>query len=136
MAEGTLQNQDVLGIVNRIDDVVEELGKSQSSGVSGMIEPDTERLDACIVQLKTYKAWAVGQPLQDLPRTHPESLEVPPLPPVPTIENNSIIDIVVMLNRARQELIMSQSARLASTLLPFDATRFDKVIAKLEAFLF
>ena len=131
----TVQNHDILGLVRRIDRFVVELIRGASSNVSEVIPADLARLKAYLDALRKYKSWVIGQPLLDLPETHPLELLVPEAPVVPDIENESVTDVIVLLNRLRGELTASQSARYSSTMLAFDSSRFDAVVAKVEAFI-
>ena len=130
-----LCNHDVLGLVRRVNRFIIELAKSVSSGVSEVTEHDLGRLQTYLFALRAYKAWVVGQPLLDLPETHPQSLAVPDPPVVPEIENESLRDVIVLLEKLRDELLASQSARYASTMLSHDAGRFDAIVTKVEKFL-
>ena len=131
----TIQNHDVLGLTRRINRFVTELVKSVSSGVSEMTAHDLTRLRGYLSALRAYKAWVVSQPLLDMPETHPTDLPVPDPPDMPAVENESVADIIVLMSRLRDELLASQSARYASTLIGFDATRFDAIVLKIEKFL-
>ena len=131
----TVQNHDIYGLVRRINRFIVELVKAASANVSEITGHDQRRLVSYLDALKAYKAWIVGQPVLDLPETHPQDYDVPPNPVVPTLENESVADVVNLLCKLRDELIASQSARYASTMLSHDAVRFDAIIAKVESFL-
>jgi len=131
----TVQNHDIYGLVRRINRFIVELVKAASANVSEMTGHDQRRLVSYLDALKAYKEWIVGQPVLDLPETHPQNYELAANPTVPPLENESVADVVNLLCKLRDEMIASQSARYASTMLVHDATRFDAIVAKVEAFL-
>jgi hypothetical protein len=90
-------NQDVLFLVGKINRFIVELVKSQSSGASGMIEHDQVRLESYIAALRHAHAWVQGQPMLDLPETHPREFVLPAKPDVPVFECDSIMHLVRML---------------------------------------
>lgn len=136
MAEnGYVYNHDVLGLHRRINRFIEEVSKSTSSGGSQVNAHDQERLFTYIQAIRGYHDWLIGQPLLDLPETHPRKWVLQENPSVPEIENESAIDVVNMLELARDELVNGQSARNASGLTKFDSARLMAVIDKTDKFL-
>lgn len=131
----SIRNHDIMGLVRRINRFLIEIGKSQSASISGMRQADLGRLKSYQVSLATYKAWIIAQPELDLPETHPEDYAIPDAPEVVASESESIADIAIMLGKMRDELVASQSAQLATGLISHDATRFDAILAKINAFI-
>ncbi len=128
-------NHDILFIYDMLNRYVVEMTHSQSNGVSGMIEHDRVRMNSYLQALRIKKNWVVSQPILDLPETHPRPWELEPIPPVENLESEVVNQFIRLLEALRTEMINSQSARLASTLLPADATRFDAVIEKMQTFM-
>lgn len=128
-------NHDIVGLVARIDRFTTELSKSASSSVSLMSSFDQDRLASYIGAIKKYKEWILASPQLDLPETHPTVYPVSALIPVSMVENESLGDVIRMMNLARQELINSQSSRLSSGLIIHDEKRFAAVIEKVANFL-
>ncbi len=131
----TVQNHDVFGLVRRINRFITELVKAASANASEFMDHDKDRLSTYLNALKAYKAWVVAQPVLDLPETHPQPYQLEENPAVPPLENESVADVVNLLGKLRDEMISSQSARYASTMLTHDAKRFDAIVAKVELFM-
>lgn len=131
----TVYNHDIIGVYNRLNRFIVELIHSVSANVSQVNQFDMERLKSYLNNVKKYLGWVMAQPLLDLPETTPRVwvLEAPTT--IPDMDNEEVADIVRMLELARDELTHSQSARQGSGLIPFDALRFNAVIAKTETFL-
>lgn len=128
-------NHDVRGLHTRINRFIVELLKSGSSSVSQVSSFDQARLQSYLTAVKTYHAWVVGQPQLDLPETNPREYELDENPNIEVVENESVRDVIVLLELARDELVNSQSARNASGVIGFDSTRFLSVVDKAQAFL-
>ena len=128
-------NHDVVILHDMCNRFIIECYKSQSHGVSGMIQHDQVRMGSYIGSLRKLKGWVVTQPLLDLPETHPRPFPLEAKPVVQNVESEACNHFIRMLEAARTELIHSQSARLASSLLPHDAQRFDWIMNKMEKFL-
>ena len=131
----TVYNSDVAGIYRRINRFIVELVKSQSSGVGEMIPFDQVRLASYLNAIDGYVAWVVGQPSLDLPETNPRTYVLEDPPGVPAVESEEVRDVVTLLELARDELINSQSARLASNIKSFDQVRLTAIVAKARKFL-
>lgn len=131
----TIRNHDILGLVRRINRFIVEIANAQTAGISGVRTADLERLKEYSAALTTYKTWIVAQPELDLPETHPTDIEIPGPPPLPAIESESVNDVITMLERLRDELVASQSARLATGLMRFDGKRFDAIVDKVNKFI-
>ena len=128
-------NHDVAGVHRRINRFIEELMKSASSAGSQVTSHDQTRLDSYLNAIVTYLDWVVAQPLLDLPETHPRQWDLDTDPSVQDVENESIRDVIAMMELARDETVNGQSARMASGLIPFDENRIRAVVAKAGMFL-
>ena len=128
-------NQDVRGLASRINRFITEVALCASSNLANMSEFDQTRLEAYIAAMRAYQGWIVAQPHLDLPETAPRQYALDADAEVPTVDNEAVRDVLVMLQVARDELISSQSARMPTGLLPFDADRVTRVVDKVEAFL-
>ncbi len=132
---GQTYNTDVFGFVRRMNRFIEEIVKSQSSGVSKTSAFDVGRAQSYIGALRGYLAWVIGQPELDLPETGPRAVSLPGSPVIPQLENESLYDLAVLFELARDELANSQSSRLSSNLISFDAKRLVAVLDKADAFI-
>jgi hypothetical protein len=128
-------NTDVYGLVRRINRFIEEISLSQSSGVAKTSVFDVARAKSYITAVRTYMGWVLDQPELDLPETGPKITLLPTPPVIPPMENESLYDLAVLLEIARDELANSQSSRMSSNLIAFDAGRLTSVLAKADAFI-
>lgn len=128
-------NTDVYGLVRRINRFIMEVVKSQSSGVSKTSTFDVARMRSYIAAMRAYLTWVTTQPELDLPETGPRPTELPVSPVIPMIENESLYDVATLFELARDELAASQSSRMSSNLIAFDATRFVAILDKAEKFI-
>jgi hypothetical protein len=128
-------NIDVHSIVRRYNRMLVEVNKSQSSGISFTIPFDVTRLRSYIAALSNYLAFIVAQPLLDCPETGPTEIPLPPPPVMPTIENESAMDAINLIEIARDEIANSQSARMPTNLMTFDFERQKSYLAKIGKLL-
>jgi site-specific recombinase XerC len=128
-------NHDVAGLQRRINRFIYEMIKSVSNAGSLMNEFDQTRLATYLVAIRAYIGWVVSQPQLDLPETSPREYVLDPNPTYDMVENESIVDVVRMLELTRDEVVNSQSARNSSGLNKFDTARMLAVVDKVEAFL-
>lgn len=126
----TTYNTDVHSISRRLNRVITEMIKSQSSGVSQTMPFDLTRIKSYINALLNYAAYITTEPLLDLPETAPEEMPLPDHPVVPSMENDSVWDIVNLVAIARDEMENSQSARLATNFVRFDYERLQATMRK------
>ncbi len=131
----TVLNHDILFLAQMLNRFIVEIVHSQSNGVSGMTAHDQDRMASYLEALRAKKVWIVSQPLLDLPETHPRRFPLPASPVVDSVDSESINAFVRLMEALRTEMIHSQSARLASTLLSMDEERFDSIVAKMQSFL-
>ncbi len=132
---GQTYNTDVFGFVRRMNRFIEEVVKSQSSGVSKTSTFDVGRAKSYITALRGYLSWVTGQPELDLPETGPRAVALPVNPTIPAMENESLYDLAILFELARDELSHSQSSRLSSNLINFDAARLTAILDKADAFI-
>lgn len=137
MAEGITYNHDVAGLYRRMNRFIEELARSVSSSGSQMNAFDQTRLATYLDAIDSYMNWVVSQPSLDLPETHPRVYTFAPSPAVKDedVENESALDVIRMLELARDETVNGQSARLGSGLITFDEIRLRAIVSKARNFL-
>jgi hypothetical protein len=133
--ETPVYNHDIMGLIRRLNRFMKEVIESSSAGISGMGVADLDRLKAYQTALMEYKTWVVGQPQLDLPKTHPSAHTIPDPPDQNSIDSEILIDVVTLWSKMRIELLASQSAQLATGLISPDATRFDAIWGKIQAFI-
>lgn len=138
MAESTINsthNHDVAGLHQRINRFIEEMYKSASSNVSEFINFDTVRLKSYLYAIVKYHEWIKAQPQLDLPETTPRVYLLKPNPIIEDLENESVKDVIRMLELTRDEIVASQSSRRPSGMIKFDSVRLEAIIEKIEAFI-
>ena len=137
MADGITYNHDIAGLYRRLNRFIEELAHSVSSSGSQMNNFDQTRLATYLDAVDAYMNWVVAQPQLDLPETHPRIYEFKDAPEVKDedVENESALDVIRMLELARDETVNGQSARLGSGLISFDEMRLTAIVAKARNFL-
>lgn len=138
MATGTdilTYNHDVAGLQRRINRFIFEMIKSVSNSGSLMNDFDQNRLASYLAAIKGYVSFIVSQPQLDLPETSPRIIKLDPNPVWDLLENEAIIDVIRLLEIARDEVVNSQSSRNSSGLNKFDEARILSVVTKIEIFL-
>jgi hypothetical protein len=128
-------NHDIVGLYNRINRFIREAMKQQSSNVSQINAFDQTRLKSYLSAIRFYHDHVQGAPDLDLPETSPRLYELRDLPEVVDMENESLADICRLLELGRDELTMSQSARIGSKLISFDSVRLLQIVGKCENFM-
>ena len=134
-ASRVVYNHDVAGLHRRMNRFIGEMAACASTNLSQMSEYDQERLTTYLNAIRTYTNWVVAQPQLDLPETSPRVYALEPDAVIPLVENEAIVDIIRMMELARDETVNGQSARMSSGLIRFDVLRLGAVINKVEAFL-
>jgi hypothetical protein len=137
MAETTSQtyNTDIDGLVRRIDRIITEVIKSQSSGVSQTISFDVVRAKAYVESLRSYIDYVTSQPLMDLPETGPRAISMLPKVVIPRLENESSYDMATMFDLMRDEMAGSNSSRLPSGLISHDEVRARSYLVRIDNFI-
>lgn len=128
-------NHDVAGLHRRINRFIIEMIKSVSNSTSMMNEYDQKRLISYLSAIRAFVGWVVAQPQLDLPETSPRLFTLDPNPAWDLMENESVVDVIRMLEIARDEITHSQSSRASSGINKFDEARVLAVVAKIEEFL-
>lgn len=134
-AAATTFNIDVHSIVRRYNRILFEVAKAQSSGVSFTNPFDVQRLQSYISSMRNFQSWIVTQPLLDCPETGPTEMDLPENPKMPMLENESMMDVINLIEIARDEVSNSQSARMPTNLLVFDHARQESYLSKIEQLL-
>lgn len=134
--EKIVYNPDVAGLHRRINRFIVEMSKSASNQMSLMSEFDQNRLASYLNAIRAYVGWVVSQPHLDLPESSPKEYPLDAEPVWNLVENEAIVDILRMLELAKEEMIFGQSARMSSGLISFDVTRLTAIVNKIEKFLF
>lgn len=135
IALNSTYNTDIFGMVRRMNRFIEEVVLSQSAGVAKTSQFDVARIKSYITAVRTYLAWVLAQPELDLPETGPRITGLPVSPVIPQLENESLYDLAVMFELAREELANSQSSRMSSNLIAFDAVRLTALLDKSDKFI-
>lgn len=128
-------NTDIVGLYARINRFIVEAQHQQSSGTSQVNPFDQARLLSYLSAIRTYHDHVQAAPSLDLPETHPREYDLPERPANIILENESLNDIIRLLELGRDELTNSQSARLPAKLISFDSVRFLQIISKCERFM-
>jgi len=130
-------NQDVAGLVERVDEVIFEVAKSQSANLTDMRPFDRTRIDQYNAMLVRYAAWAFDAPDVDLPETHPREYPIKFISADvdADIENKALRDLIRYYRAIITELVSSQSARAGNALTTHDKRRFDLLMEKVSNFL-
>jgi len=128
-------NHDVAGLHRRINRFIFEASRSGSGNLAEMSQHDQDRMMSYLSAVRSYVAWVVAQPDLDLPETAPKIYVLDDNPTWDPTENESTMDLIRMLELARDEVTNGQSARRPSGLVAFDRERLIAVIEKAERFL-
>jgi len=134
-ASNITYNTDIDGLVRRINRFITEIFLAQSSGLSKTASFDVARMSSYTKAIRQYVAWVVSVPLLDLPETGPRPISLPTAPVIPVMENESMYDVAVLIEMARDELINSQSSRMSSNLVKFDQARLIAILDKVDNFI-
>jgi hypothetical protein len=133
--QSLVYNHDVAGLHRRMNRFIGEMAACASTNLSQLSDFDRTRLQTYLDAVRTYVAWVVAQPQLDLPETSPRSYPLEPDAVIPVVENEALIDIMNLLQLARDETVNGQSARMPAGLIKFDVSRLSAVIDKVDAFL-
>lgn len=128
-------NTDVVGLNNRYIRFLVEVMKCASANSSQVKSADLQRLKTYLSALRSYLDHVSREPEMDLPETNPKSYTLEDLPALSEIENESLADCCRLIELCREEMVNSQTARLASGIIHFDKERQDKIIEKAERFI-
>ena len=128
----TLQNMDIIDLVNRIDRMILETARNQSHTRTETMGADIQRRHEMTSWLKSRFELYAGQPELDLPKYHPRPLQCPTPPEVNKVENPDSMQLINMLVAQRTELVYSDSSERASSFSGFDKKRQETLFEKIE----
>ncbi len=128
-------NQDIYSLDNMIIRYLIELMTSVSSEVQVIQTPDRTRIDAYIASLDQFRNWMVTSSPTDYPATYKLYYCLSQKPDPIYIASAPIRDLVNQLIVMEGELVLSQSSRLSSGILPQDDVRFQSYLARMTAYL-
>lgn len=141
MTDQMVKNLDVAHLADMLTRDMREVSRCQSASANVFIPADRNRLKAYLEQYQGYIDWAVAKSrddggafnTMDMPRTHPTNYDLQPeLPDVEGgVENELVRTILRHFSAMRYEIIHSQSANLASGLLPADKQRMESFVDRL-----
>jgi hypothetical protein len=125
-------NMDIVTLVRYLDRFVFEAWKCVSSGFSDTTDYDIERLNTYLERLRGYKNFCISLPLLDLPDSSPHLYALQEPHDTSTCENEAIDNMIRILQRARLELVASQSSRRNNGLQVHDQTRLESAIERAQ----
>lgn len=128
-------NHDIASLVRRLDRLMIELGKSQSTNVTELMPYDLNRVNQFAKMLRSYKAWSIKEPFMDTPESSPVQIQVECFGKVLPVDNDSVWDLIQLVDTIIVELANASSSRLASNLLPADSERFDAYMVRMDNLL-
>lgn len=130
-----VQNMDIAGIVRRVRRFKFEVHKCNSAALMFTTGKDLERFLSYLDALTVYFDWMVDQPMQDLPESHPTDIDLGEPEKFELPENESLADLIHQLDALEQEIGYSQSARMHTSMMQPDETRFREITTKISNFL-
>lgn len=128
-------NPSVWLICIKADRIVKELTDSRTGNNVTGNKFDMARTLQFIADLKLAKKYLLDEPELDWVQTHPDTYKLPTEPSLNELENEDVLFALNDLNRARRELVRSNTTREPSGIRKNDSTRFDTFIGKLEKFV-
>jgi hypothetical protein len=128
-------NLDVSSFWNRTNRFIHELVNCVSASTSRVSDHDLNRCKSYLNALRTLHDHIVAEPQMDWPETTPLKKPLRDAAAIPELENESIHDVVKMLEILRNELAMSQSARLPSGFIKFDSERVVMTLDKINNYI-
>lgn len=135
LSQNSTFNVDVAGLVRRLDRVVTEIIKSQSSPLAQVRTADTERISSYIKEAQSYADFVSRKPELDFPKTHGVALPLAVAPVITGMENDALWDLAQLFDSARFEVANSASSRAPSGLIDPDKKRFDSYMKTASDFL-
>ena len=131
----SVNNQDITGLHARLNRFLREVHKSASSGLNAITTPDMVRFQSYLNAVTIYQDWVTSQPELDLPATHPREYVLETNPVITDVNNESVNDLMRMLENTRDALTNASSARRAAGLSAADEKRLTDNITKAKSFL-
>jgi hypothetical protein len=130
-----VNNMDIAGLVRRMRRFKEEVHKCQSSSLMHTTNKDLDRFRSYLNALVFYFDWMVAQPQQDLPEWHPKDIDLGEPEQLSLPENEALVDLIQQLDALEAEMAYSQSARMHTSVMQHDETRFREIVAKIDAYI-
>jgi hypothetical protein len=130
-----LLSQDVYFLLKRFRLLQRSIINAVSNNTNSISEPDMKRITDYIKAIKDLKAWIMGQPLLDLPKTSPIVYKLSEPVVVPEMENLDAMILLELMRTADLEMRNSVSSRQTTGIVSHDSVRFDSIILKAEKFL-
>lgn len=131
-------NRNLVAIAEMIYQQVFELLHCASAGVSNIQPQDMERLTEGLNDVESYGQWVASVGGIDNPETHPHAWPVTYIAKdeIGDVENKAIRDLVREYRTLQNEILRSQSAKLAAGWhSPDKERRFDPIIARMRRFI-
>jgi len=140
-----MENSDLAGLIEKIDEAIYEGLLSQSSGLTDFREADRARLTSYLDRAERYFQWMVSEPETDSPQTHPMMYPIDYLsnrsetPDGKTLvqspENKGLRDCLRLMRVWMAEMAKSASRRAPNGLSEPDQGRFTSHLTKIRSFL-
>ncbi len=130
----TTLNYNVKGLHDRVGRFITEVNKSNSGNTPEFASEDVERLKTYLAASHAYISWVTSEPKLDLPKTD-RVYNLDTDPDTPSVDNESVNDVVFLLETLRNEMGKSDSARLKNGFNGFDTNRWTATIKKCESFV-
>ena len=145
----SMNNPDLVGLVERMDESVLEMLLAQSGPVNEFRKADQERIETYFNSWEKMVAYMVNDPELDAPQTSPqkqpvnwrsnsdsitdEDGEVQVIVHDP--ENKALRDLTRQMRTCMGEMALSNSRRMPNGLGTHDKKRFDAHLSKMRAFM-
>jgi len=133
-----VRNMDVVGIVERIDRTQFELLSSQSATLNSLDTYDLARIEAYNVALRSYASFVNSASQMDLPHSTPTQFTIKFLTEesdFDTVKNRIIRDLLRLYSSALLQWSRSESADKSNGWYPFDYTRFQLIMDRIDGYL-
>ncbi len=132
----TTYNSNVAALVARANDFMTEAYRSASANIAQLMPYDLERFTAQIAAQKSYiNNYMITAPLLDQPKTGPTEKPLDPAPKITEVENQTIMELIGLIQTFRDEVGSSQSSRLPNNATKFDVTRWNTYLDKMSTLL-
>ncbi len=128
----TVTNSDIQGLIDRIDNFMQETAACASATRHETSIHDLKRCKAMVAHFKDRFEHFAGEPELDAPHSHPRPFQLAAAKPVRRIQNSDLQDVNNALATIRVELAFCDSAERASGFKEADAERIRAFITKLE----
>lgn len=128
-------NEDVKFLDSRARKFRQEAYHCQSNGLAMMLEDDKIRQRSYVQSMRDGILHVQSLPIQDLPESHPEVMELPELPALASVENDICNKLIQHWENFIIELRRSASSRLANALMVHDENRLIKILDRIDSTL-